>query len=536
MATAIALSLQRPEKASSLWKSYGPAVAALGLYAAITASLQIAAFRAAEGHFVYPVDDTYIAMAMARSLALHGVWGITQYAFTSSSSSPLFTLLLALAYRLTGVHETTAFLLSWTGGILAIWQADRFLGEYLNAAWRSAALAIVVLASPLFATGVLGMEHTLHLALAFAFLREFQKGIPSARRLFVLAALMVGARYESLFLLGAAAAFLAIQRRWRLALASAGGAAFAISAYGLFALRHRSYFLPNSVALKGNTIHGGTAPLAIALRFLWTPVLTLPVLALIFGAIALRRSRQRIAQIAGLVAVAGCGQIAFATYAGAPFRYEAYFIALACAILALVFVNWPVSAIRLRPLFQAALFFGGIFLTVRSITAATGYPGYSRAIWHQQMQSARFLRTFFPNASIAANDIGAISFFTDIHCTDLVGLADSRIFSAKHSGTFTTRILSAEAAATGVQIAIVYDSWFTGKTRTFWIGPPLPAEWKRVAKLSVPSSEAANRGGVLGDDTVSFYAVDPSKEDDLRAALLQFEPSLPSADRLVFEH
>src|ERR1700756_4123747 len=92
---------------------------ALALYAVMTAAVFFVSYRAADHHFVFALDDPYIAMAMGRSLALHGTWGVTRFAFSSASSSPLFTLILAFLYRLTGVHEVTPLAVSWTAGAFA---------------------------------------------------------------------------------------------------------------------------------------------------------------------------------------------------------------------------------------------------------------------------------------------------------------------------------------------------------------------------------------------------------------------------------
>ncbi|MBV8632768.1 MAG: hypothetical protein JOZ83_17725 [Silvibacterium sp.] len=501
---------------------------ALALYCGITAVLLFASYQAADRHFVYALDDSYIAMAIARSLALHGVWGVTQFAFSSASSSPLFTLILASLYRLTGVHQVTSLVVSWMAGAFTIYQADRFLREHLSGPARTVSLAIVVMAGPLFIVGVLGMEHTLHLALALAFVSGFDRADDRPRRLFVITALTVAARYEGLFLAGAAAAVFAIERRWRPMFWIVAGAAFPVAAYGAFAVAHGSYFLPNSVALKGTSMQGWLAPVVVLVKFWVAPQLTALAMGLMISAIALRKGRPRVAQLAVVVAVAGMGHIIFAR-GGSAFRYEAYLIVLACLVLAVAAACWRDSAASMRYPFVITLALAVGLLAVRSVKAAVALPEYSRAIYLQQWQSARFLRAFFPSSSVAANDIGAISFFTDIHCTDLAGLADSRIFFAKKTGGYTTDLVRSEAAVNRVQVAVVYDGWFTGPSPLYWKGPPLPPEWVRVAELRTPHSE------ILGGDVVSFYAIDPAMAGPLRSALSRFEQALPRGDRLTFE-
>ena len=61
---------------------------------------------------MYALDDAYIHMAVARSLARHGVWGVTPYAFTSSTSSLAWPLLLALADLVVGVRAATPLVLN----------------------------------------------------------------------------------------------------------------------------------------------------------------------------------------------------------------------------------------------------------------------------------------------------------------------------------------------------------------------------------------------------------------------------------------
>ena len=60
----------------------------VGLCIAVGVTSSILILRE-NGHLVYALDDPYIQMAMAKNFVLHGVWGITRFGFTSSSSIAL---------------------------------------------------------------------------------------------------------------------------------------------------------------------------------------------------------------------------------------------------------------------------------------------------------------------------------------------------------------------------------------------------------------------------------------------------------------
>ena len=94
----------------------------LGMLAALvytvgTGAILIASWYAADHHFVYPLDDAYIGMAIAKNLALHGVWGVSRYGFTSADSSLLFPLLMAAVYRIAGVNEVAPLAISWLAAV-----------------------------------------------------------------------------------------------------------------------------------------------------------------------------------------------------------------------------------------------------------------------------------------------------------------------------------------------------------------------------------------------------------------------------------
>src|SRR5688500_9913608 len=64
------------------------------------------------GIFMYPLDDTFIHMELARNLADHATWGINPGEFGSASSSLLYTVLLALLFKVFGVWVTIPFIVN----------------------------------------------------------------------------------------------------------------------------------------------------------------------------------------------------------------------------------------------------------------------------------------------------------------------------------------------------------------------------------------------------------------------------------------
>jgi hypothetical protein len=204
------------------------------------------------------------------------------------------------------------------------------------------------------------------------------------------------------------------------------------------------------------------------------------------------------------------------------FRYDDYLIgagiiAAGCAFPILVERLQRRSLTLVRVLFSAA----GIVLLLRAALPGVLLPVCTRAIYWQQMQMARFVAEYYPRASVAANDIGAISYFSDIHCLDVIGLASTDVFYARHGGWYSTEFLQNQATAQHVQIAIVYADLFT-PGRPDPVGIRMPANWTLVQSWSLP--QQLQEGG----RTVSFYAVAPGEAEHLRVALHKFQSTLPN--------
>jgi len=97
---------------------------------------------------------------------------------------------------------------------------------------------------------------------------------------------------------------------------------------------------------------------------------------------------------------------------------------------------------------------------------------------------------------------------------DLWGLASREVAEAKLAGRYTTAGIAELARSRGVRVAVIYERWLD-------TAGGVPPEWIRAGRWRVA------RSVVLGDRTVSFYAVDPAEAEPLADHLRAFAPELP---------
>jgi hypothetical protein len=508
---------------------------AIALYAALTLRF-LRSSLIDTGTLTFPLDDTYIIMAVAKNFAFHGIWGPGLSGFQSAISCPGFVLILAAGYRLLGPSAWQPLALSLTFGLAAIFMAHSLLCDE-SPFTRFLALIAIVFFTPLHVMGILGMEHSLHLLLVLAFLKVFSAAVakaesPSLGFLF-LTSFMVSVRYESLFIVAGACLLLLFRRQARAAIWLGAAAAAPVVVFGAISLLHGCYWLPHSISLKGVSVeHASHSPIEFLRSryhmFKSAPYLgsILLVMMILLTLRSVRADLRRQAMLV-IVSVAIVLHVALARIGGV-YRYEAYLVgagiaAIACAI-SCISLRFMQNRIAISLCFIVAVV-GTWRLYQRTADADNTIPLRSIAVYSQQIQMARFLHEFEPGVTIAANDVGAINYFADINCIDLVGLADKDVFWLKHRGAYTADALADLTARRQVKIAIVYDSWFSGTGPSNSYGPRLPLSWIRVQRWNTLY------GRFLGDSTVSFYATSAAGAVSLNRALAQFDSSLPHGDR-----
>jgi hypothetical protein len=157
---------------------------------------------------------------------------------------------------------------------------------------------------------------------------------------------------------------------------------------------------------------------------------------------------------------------------------------------------------------------------VRGVRGTFEVPRAARDIYQQQIQTARFVSQYYDGQSIALNDIGAVAFFTNARCLDLVGLASRDVLALKLRGRLDSRAIEQLGREHGVRLAIVYERWFSGRTA-------LPPSWTIVGRWKIPERL------VSADDTVAICAVGDGEQTSLRDHLRAFAPSLPAGVRYL---
>ena len=124
--------------------------------------------------FMYPLDDTFIHLEIARNLT-SGNWGVN-HAFASASSSLLYTLVLT-GFRFFSDSVTIPFVVNCVAGAVTIWVVHGWLKKHgVNSLARFLMILLVVFLTPLPLLMISGMEHTSQCLVSFLFIFYFSSG------------------------------------------------------------------------------------------------------------------------------------------------------------------------------------------------------------------------------------------------------------------------------------------------------------------------------------------------------------------------
>lgn len=487
------------------------------------------------GHMIYTIDDVYIHLAISKNLNEFSVFGVTRYEFSSSSSSPIWNLIISAAFLLVGVNDMVPLALNVILASIAV----VIVYAHLKDIGTSPRYITGVLLSFIFFTSLpslvfTGMEHILHIILLLIFVILSSRVLSSEEHfgresilLFVVTLFVSAIRVESIFLVIPVTLLFLIKRDWIYALIVLGMAAVPWIAYGIVSIQHGWFFLPNSLMVKGiETVQFGIGWFFV--RGVVNLVITPYLLVLLIPSIKLLNLQGQgfwdIDNIMRLLFVSSCLMHLQFGKIGWFFRYEAYLIALGIFTIAVSghrFMSKLNLALQNIPTIQTGpkrsrLYALGLIVLFITPLAARGAlsivwtPIASNNIYNQHYQMALFLDRFYTGEVVMMNDIGYANYLTDIVCIDKWGIGTLDVGKLWVNGSISSETIRTVANNYGVKIAIIY------------LDGIVPDEWEVVGYWTIRDNVVAY------NSTVAFLAVMPSERDRLIDNLIQFSSLLPA--------
>jgi hypothetical protein len=490
-------------------------VAALCALLAVPTSLrawQLAHRGAPE--WAYGLDDAYIHLAMARTWAEAGVWGLHPDQPASASSSPLWTLAIGVLYR--WVPEPDALPWLFCSVSLAALLGALAQGAEGGPATRAAVATTVAFLSGAFGLVVLGMEQSAQLVALACFLPLAERSLSEDRHHGWAAAALgatVALRPETLAAVPGLVALAAIKGLRRPALALGAGGLSGMVVYVTVSMALSGALIPQSVQAKSASF--GRTDLLVAFweRFSeQPPFIVFSLFALLVWCAATlaqtpgpRRDARWI--LLGALSLALVVQLVVGRVGQNLSRYEAW-IALWGAWLGL---TTSLDAANPRgPLWLAATGIG-LFGSVLRAGLMTGFALQGAAttdIVRQHLPLARFVREVHPD-EVVLNDVGAVAYYSRVRVFDVIGLADAEVFQLKRQDRFDLATLGALPRKRGAAFAAMYPEWLGGET---------PPGWTEVGRWETPGNFVA------GGPAVAFFAILEAPEV-LEAQLEAFSPA-----------
>jgi hypothetical protein len=493
--------------------------------------------------FVYPLDDSYIHLAMARTLVLHHVWGIDATGFASASSSPGWTVLLAITDSLIGHHLINGIVLNVIAAIALLFAVDYGVKLFVPSAtlwFRYLALLVILFCTSLTSLTMIGMEHVAQTMSVLLFVvlgiqvLVLEPELPTPRRTIIslsLIAIFAGAiRYEAVFVTLPLCLFLVLRRRIGMAASVAFCSALAPMAFGLY-FRHKSgFWLPFSVMSKASGQPPATVKYFVDQTHGFRSLV--PAIVLIW----LLRFRKfhfwDSSQL--LLFFAFCVTLVHLAVAptGWLMRYESYLSALClfsvCVMAAevrspqAIIGNIGQSSLRRRLAIVLLVLFVlglGFDMTRRATRGVMETIRASEDRFLEHIQMARFVSGAYDHDTVVVNDIGTIAFYSHAHLLDVIGLGSVepiRAMRERHS--YTAVDVSSWASSQHASIAILQTQWQR-------VSDVIPPTWTKVQTWTIP------RNVVFRDYDISFFAVAPEEIPRLCASLAKLPP--PSQDKVT---
>jgi hypothetical protein len=148
-------------------------------------------------------------------------------------------------------------------------------------------------------------------------------------------------------------------------------------------------------------------------------------------------------------------------------------------------------------------------VAAQQVRATARVPDDAETTWEQRYQVARFLGEAYPRDPIAIGELGYVSLYHHGPLTDVYGLGDHEVMTARMAGRKDGAFWDGMARRRGFRVVATYDFTMAGSA---------PADWFPVADWRSPRAFYP---------TTRFWATDAGEVDPLIRAIEAYEPRLP---------
>lgn len=487
-----------------------------------------------EGKYIYPLDDTYIHMAVSKNIVQNGTWGINKGVFTSVSSSPFFTILLSLLFYVFGVNEYIPLVLNillinvfFISSYFFLKDVSKF---YKITYWLFFCLSNIF--ALLYVQVLSGMEHVLHILVSFYSFVYFYKITPSSnitkknKLIFLLIILIsVLVRYESLFFVLPMFFVLAYLRHWKMSFLILFFAVLPIILFGVYSIYHGGYFLPNSLLVKS----GGQLSIGFQekLYYYFKKIIelirfrefSLPIIISVFCTlyfVLLKSQSSKINKNKILLLIVSIFTILihsiFANF-GWFFRYEAYLFVV--FILAIIIFVEEINLKAVFLIYTISLSYL-LFYTYnnRVIYSVEFIKKAGKNVYEQQYLNGRLLKEQFKDKNVILADLGAVAFLSDCKIFDLAGLGSNEVAMLKFKNNYD-RLKLLKKISENYDLIIMPKGWLVK------VDPKNETKWIKVVDFTISDNI------YCASDKIEIYAKNIITAKELKKGIVDFNGKIP---------
>lgn len=513
-----------------LTKKYLPLIISLFVFWITIFILTFLSLGQTDGHLLYTLDDPYIHMAIAKNFVTSGTWGVTQYEFSSCSSSPLWTFLISFFYFIFGTKIIIPFILNILFASFTAFVVVRFIEKHTDNIFLQTIIVLSVLFfGPFVSVVFTGLEHSMYTffiaLLIYYFFKIFeeQNNKKEIYTLFILLFLLTLSRYEGMFVAVALFLIFLYKKRVLVAFGTLISALVPILVVGFISVSNGWYFFPNSVVLKspvilndfGSIVGSIFNPNFFDLLWAYKRILILLVISVIMFFIN-RKDKNSFA-IKSSIFLFILVTLLHIQYAklGSLLRYEMYIMVIGILVNTISLIKF-IKGKNKKIKYPVIIFFCLMLLpfSISTYKAMKDIPTGMTNIYQMQFQMSRFINKYYNNTTIALNDIGAVNYYCDIKCVDLWGLANKEVADYRRRQMYDSKKVFEINKINNTSIAIIFEAWFDKYGG-------IPSDWLMAGKWTIPNNITC------GADSLTFYATDSINYVKLTNSLKMFSKELP---------